>query len=98
MGNNPNFIDTSEKAKIDFEVALIGKMIKAREKKGLSQKQLADLAGLKQPAIARLESMKATPQIDTLFKILDPLGYTIMIVPKKKVKAPNRKRIVKYNG
>jgi len=36
---------------------------------------------LKQPAIARLESMKATPQIDTLFKILQPLGYTLAVVP-----------------
>ncbi|MEM5817799.1 MAG: helix-turn-helix transcriptional regulator, partial [Desulfitobacterium hafniense] len=62
-------------------VALIGKLIEAREAKGLSQKQLADLAGLKQPAIARLESMKVTPQIDTLFKILHPLGYTLAVVP-----------------
>jgi hypothetical protein len=36
---------------------------------------------VKQPAIARLESLKTTPQIDTLFKVLLPLGYTIEIVP-----------------
>jgi hypothetical protein len=36
---------------------------------------------VKQPEIARLESLKATPQIDTLFKVLHPLGYTIEIVP-----------------
>jgi transcriptional regulator with XRE-family HTH domain len=86
LWNDPNFIDASQKAKIDFEVSLIGKMIEAREKKGLSQRQLAEMVGIKQPAIARLESMKATPQIDTLFKILEPLGYTIKIVPKEKVK------------
>ncbi|MFV0518483.1 MAG: helix-turn-helix domain-containing protein [Aminipila sp.] len=79
--NDPNVTPPAERAKIDFEVALIGKLIEAREAKGLSQKQLADLAGLKQPAIARLESMKATPQIDTLFKILQPLGYTLAVVP-----------------
>ena len=82
--NDPNIVPPAERAKIDFEVALIGKLIEARETKGLSQKQLADLAGLKQPAIARLESMKATPQIDTLFKILQPLGYTLAIVPAEK--------------
>ena len=38
-----------------------------------------------QPAIARLESMKATPQIDTLFKILQPLGYTLAVVPSEQV-------------
>lgn len=81
--NDPNVTPPAERAKIDFEVALIGKLIAAREAKGLSQKQLADLAGLKQPAIARLESMKATPQIDTLFKILQPLGYTLAVVPNE---------------
>lgn len=81
--NDPSITPPAERAKIDFEVALIGKLIAAREAKGLSQKQLADLAGLKQPAIARLESMKATPQIDTLFKILQPLGYTLAVVPNE---------------
>ena len=56
-------------------------MIGAREAKGLSQRQLAEICGVKQPAIARIESLKTTPQIDTLFKILNPLGYTISIVP-----------------
>lgn len=79
--NNPDVTPPAERAKIEFEVALIGKLIEARERRGLSQRELADLAGLKQPAIARLESMKTTPQIDTLFKILQPLGYTLAIVP-----------------
>jgi len=74
-------VSPAERARINFEVALIGKMIEAREKKGLSQRKLAELSGVKQPAIARLETLKATPQIDTLFKVLYPLGYTIEIVP-----------------
>ena len=58
-------------------------MIEAREERGLSQRELAEISGIKQPAIARLESLKATPQIDTLFKVLYPLGYTLEIVPVK---------------
>lgn len=81
--NDDSLMTPAERATINFEVALIGKLIEAREKKGLSQKELAELAGVKQPAIARLESMKATPQIDTLFKVLKPLGYTLAIVPDK---------------
>ena len=77
-------VSAVEREKINFEVELIGKMIEAREKKGLSQRDLAELSGVKQPAIARLESMKATPQIDTLLKILAPLGYTLSITPIKK--------------
>ncbi|KAF5068306.1 helix-turn-helix domain-containing protein [Acetobacterium wieringae] len=82
--NDSDFLSDSERAEIEFEVALIGKLIEAREQCGMSQKQLADLTGLKQPAIARLENLKAIPKIDTLFKLLDPLGYTLAIVPKEK--------------
>ena len=74
-------VTAEEKRKINFEVELIGKMIEAREKKGYSQRELAELSGVKQPAIARMESLKSTPQIDTLLKILAPLGYTLSITP-----------------
>ena len=79
--NDETRVSPAERERIQFEISLIGKMIEAREEKGFSQRELAELSGVKQPAIARLESMKATPQIDTLFKLLHPLGYTIEIVP-----------------
>ena len=81
---NEKKVSASEKAQLEFETALIGKLIEAREEKGLSQRDLAEISGVKQPAIARLESMRSTPQIDTLFKILSPLGYTLSIVPSEK--------------
>ena len=74
-------VSEAERERIKFEVQLIGKMIEARERKGFSQRKLAELSGVKQPAIARMESMKATPQIDTLFRVLTPLGYTLSITP-----------------
>lgn len=76
-------VTTEERQRITFEAELIGKLIEARDKKGYSQRELAELSGVKQPAIARLESMKSTPQIDTLLKILAPLGYTLAITPLK---------------
>ena len=79
--NDETRVAPAERERINFEIALIGKMIEAREEKGLSQRELAEISGVKQPAIARLENLKATPQIDTLFKVLHPLGYTIEIVP-----------------
>ncbi len=82
--NDETKIDKAQKAQIEFEVALIGKLIKAREEQGLSQRELAKLSGVKQPAIARLESLKSTPQVDTLFKVLSPLGYKLDIVPISK--------------
>ena len=79
--NDETRVSPIERERINFEISLIGKMIEAREEKGLTQRGLAEISGVKQPAIARLESMKTTPQIDTLFKVLYPLGYTIEIVP-----------------
>ena len=79
--NDETRVSPAKRERINFEISLIGKMIEAREERGLSQRELAEMSGVKQPAIARLESMKATPQIDTLFKVLHPLGYTIEIVP-----------------
>ena len=79
--NDEARVSPAERERINFEISLIGKMIEAREAKGMSQRELAEASGVKQPAIARLESLKATPQIDPLFKILQPLGYTIEIVP-----------------
>jgi DNA-binding XRE family transcriptional regulator len=79
--NDETRVSPADRERINFEVALIGEMIEAREQKGISQRELAEISGVKQPAIARLESMKTTPQIDTLFKVLHPLGYTIEIVP-----------------
>ena len=81
LWNDASFISEEQRNKIDFEVALIGKLIEARESKGLSQKQLADMCGLKQSAIARLEKMNVTPQLNTLIKVLKPLGYRLDIVP-----------------
>lgn len=79
-------VSPGEREKINFEVSLIGKMIEAREAKGMSQRELAELSGVKQPAIARIESMKTTPQIDTLLKVLAPLGYTLSITPLQQQK------------
>lgn len=81
LWNDSNFITETEKEKINLEVALIGKLIEARENKGLSQKELADMCGLKQSAIARLERMTATPRLNTLVRVLKSLGYRLDIVP-----------------
>lgn len=69
---------------VNLEAALISRMIAAREEQGLSQRELAELSGIKQPAIARMESLRSTPQIDTMLKVLVPLGYTLQIVPLQK--------------
>lgn len=71
-----------EIAESDLRVALIGELIKARQEKGISQKKkLEELSGVKQPVIARMEKGVTSPQLDTILKVLAPLGKTLAIVP-----------------
>ena len=69
---------------IELEKELIRTMINIREEKGLTQSQLAEICNVKQPVIARMESAVHSPQINSLLKILAPLGYTLQIVPINK--------------
>lgn len=70
-----------EIAESNLRVALIGELIKARQEKGISQKKLEELSGVKQPVIARMEMGNTNPQIETVLKVLVPLGKTLAIVP-----------------
>lgn len=70
-----------EIAESDLRVAIIGELIKARQEKGISQKKLEELSGVRQPVIARIEKGSVSPQVRTLLKMLVPLGKTLAIVP-----------------
>lgn len=70
-----------EIAESNLRVALIGEIIKARKEQGISQKELEKLSGVKQPVIARTEKGETNPQLDTILKILAPLGKTLAVVP-----------------
>lgn len=63
---------------------IIDSLIKQRHRKGMTQKELAKASSLTQSVIARLESKKATPQLDTLLKVASALECDIAIVPSNK--------------
>ncbi|WP_300463434.1 helix-turn-helix transcriptional regulator [Desulfobacula sp.] len=48
-----------------------------REHFGLTQDELATRAGIKQPALARLEKSTANPRKGTLKKLADAMGITL---------------------
>ena len=77
-------IDKENQNAIALEKDLIRTLVAIREEKGLTQSQLAEMCHVKQPVIARMESSIHSPQIDSLLKILTPLGYTLQIVPMSK--------------
>lgn len=68
----------------DHCIAIIDQLIAERRRQGKTQKQLAEASGLTQSAVARLESKKATPQLDTLLKVASALGCEIAVVPAGK--------------
>lgn len=44
---------------------------------GYTQRQLADMTGLKQPAIARMLTGGAIPRMDTFLKVAIAIGFTL---------------------
>ena len=64
-----------------LRVALIGELIRARQERGITQKQLEEMSGITQPVIGRLERGTTSPNISTLTKLLAPLGKKLAIVP-----------------
>ena len=77
-------ITPEQEVAIQLEKELIEATIKAREEAKMSQRDLAEKAGMKQSAIARIEKMKVSPSVDTLNHLLFQLGYRLKIVPLSK--------------
>ncbi len=61
------------------KLALARQVRELRERHKLSQAELAERVGTKQPAIARLESGRVVPRIDLLQKIAHALGMQLEI-------------------
>ena len=68
---------------IDLKVKIVGEILDARKKAGITQTELENLTGIKQTFIARFENNRMDPQLTTVLKILRPLGLTLEVVPLK---------------
>lgn len=55
----------------------VAELVTARKKKGLSQAELAERAGLPQSTIGRIEARLVSPNLETLNKILPVLGLRL---------------------
>ena len=66
-----------ERAKVASAVALA--VFTYRAERGLSQRALADLLGMRQPQVARLEAGDVNPTVDTLARLSRGLGLHIRI-------------------
>ena len=77
----PELYTAEEIRESNLRVAIIGELIRALQEKQISQRKLEELSGVKQPIISRMESGETSPQLDTVLRVLAPLGKTLAIVP-----------------
>ena len=73
-----------EKVLQDLEYEFICDFIRIRKEHNLSQQALADMSGVVREKIAKIENHLNSPQLNSLIKVLEPIGYTIKIMPIKK--------------
>ncbi len=75
---DPDFVAESLELEIGYQIARL------RILQGLTQEELAEKVGTRQPSIARLESGRSLPSLSFLEKIADALDaeMEIKIVPK----------------
>ena len=59
--------------------AIISTMIKRRDSLGLTQRDLATMCGIPQSSVARIESFKTMPKLDTLLKLMHPLKLKLSV-------------------
>lgn len=63
----------------NLEYELICDLVRVRKEKKYTQKQLAEEANMIRETITKIENQIISPQIKTLIKLLEPLGYTLKI-------------------
>ena len=81
---DPRFAQELASARAEVRLALM--IVRLREERGWSQRDLAKKTGIKQPQIARLEKGGQMPTIETLWRLADALNAKIVIGPEQSVK------------
>jgi len=78
---DPGFAKLLADATSDVRLSLA--LAELRERRAISQRELARLTGMKQPQIARLESGGQLPNLNTLWRILDVLRAKVELGPRR---------------
>jgi DNA-binding XRE family transcriptional regulator len=74
---DPEFKKIWDAGETEYQVTRL--LIKARNDAGISQQQLAEASGIKQPNISAIEKGTRAPSIETLSKIAKGLGKRLKI-------------------
>ena len=74
-------VDAQARGDMEQVEEIVGAMVEQRNAMGISQRDLAAMCGIPQSSVARIESYKTTPNLDTLLKIMQPLGLKLTVEP-----------------
>ena len=80
--NNAKDVDDVTKQDIEITEALasiVTAIISKRNELGYTQRELAVICGLPQSSVARIEACIVKPNIETLLRIMKPLGLTLSV-------------------
>ncbi len=72
-------VSKAEMENIERMAAIIGSIVEQRNSMGISQRELASICEIPQSTLARIESFRTTPNLETLLKIMQPLGLTLSV-------------------
>jgi DNA-binding XRE family transcriptional regulator len=75
------YLSPEREAAIHAEADIMCALVEARNEKKISQRKLEELTGVKNSTIHRMEKGENSPSINTMLKVLAPLGKTLKVVP-----------------
>lgn len=73
----------AEQFALKEQAAILSAVKETRQSAGFSQRQLANMSGVQQPVIARMEQGTTSPQVETVLKVLYPLDKKLAVVPRE---------------
>lgn len=74
-----NDITKQDIEEMEALAAIISAIIDRRKELGYSQRELADICGLPHSSVARIEACVVKPNVETLIKIMKPLGLVLSV-------------------
>jgi DNA-binding phage protein len=69
----------------DLVVTIVGAIIVAKDKWGLTQDQIKDATGITQANISNILALNTNPSMESIALLLDLLGLKVQVVPKSEM-------------
>lgn len=73
-------VSKQEIEELEMHANIVSEIIAKRNLLGLSQRELSAICGIPQSSLARIETFKITPKMDTILKIMRPLGLGLTVI------------------